>query len=122
VLVSDGFHTVASEPVRVSIPPRPPQVAILHPAQGDAVHIGSPVRLWGVGTASDGRILADEALSWKLDGDPVGSGTEVWADLPEVEGEHRATLRVTDGSQVSEASVIFVATCSGHRPVRLNHA
>jgi hypothetical protein len=121
VLVSDGFHTATSEPVRVKVPPRPPQVAILQPAQDGAVQTGIPVRLWGIGTASDGRILTDEALSWELDGDPAGTGTEVWVDLPEREGEHRAILRAMDGNEVSEASVTFVATCSGHRPTRLHH-
>jgi len=118
-LVSDGFYTAVSEPVHVTVPRRPPQVAILHPVQGGAVQTGSSVRLWGVATASDGRILADEALSWELDGHPAGTGAEAWADLSDLEGEHRAILRAADGGQTSETSVTFVATCSGRRPARL---
>jgi len=121
VLVSDGFHTVTSEPVRVKVPPRPPHVAILLPAQDGVVQTGTPVRLLGIGTTGDGRSLTDEELSWELDGDPVGGGIEVWAEMAEQEGEHRAILRATDGDHVSEASVTFVATCSGHRPTRLYH-
>jgi hypothetical protein len=116
VLVSDGFHTVAAEPVRVEIPPRPPQVAILWPARGGTVKSGQRVRLWGVATASDGRTLSGEALRWELDGESVGAGREVWADLPEGEVEHRAVLRAFDRERVGEMSVTFVATCSGRRP------
>lgn len=120
VLVSDGFYTVAAEPVRVEIPPRPPHIAILWPAQGSAVKIDNLVRLWGMATASDSRTLPGDALRWELDGEPVGNGTEVWTYLPEWEGEHRATLRVLDGNQASESSVTFFATCSGRRPVQLD--
>jgi hypothetical protein len=118
VLVSDGFQTVAADPVRVEIPPRPPQVAILWPAQGSAVKLGTRVRLWGVATASDGRTLPGDALRWELDGEPAGTGNEVWVELPEWEGEHRAILRVLDGNQAGEASVNFFVTCSGRRPAR----
>lgn len=119
VFISDGFHTTAAEPVGVEIPPRAPQPAILWPVQGCAVQTGSPVRLWGVGTTSDGRTLPGEALRWVLDGEPVGTGAELFAELHEREGEHRATLCVTDGELFAEISVTFFATCSGHRPARL---
>lgn len=120
VLVSDGFHSVAAEPVPVEVPRRPPEVAILWPAVGRTVRTGASVRLWGVATASDGRTLPGDALRWELDGEPVGVGTEVWAELPEWEGEHRATLRAADGDLPAEASVVFLATGSGRRPYRLS--
>lgn len=77
------------------------------------------VRLWGVATAGDGRTLSGDTLRWELDGEPVGDGTEVWAELPEWEGEHRATLRANDGDLPAEASVVFLATASGRPPYRL---
>ena len=41
---------------------------------------------------------------------------EAWVELPEWEGEHRATLTVHDASGTATASVIFLATGSGRRP------
>ncbi len=120
VLVSDGFHSAAAEPVPVEVPRRPPQVAILWPAEGRTVRTGTSVRLWGVATASDGRTLPSDALRWELDGEPVGYGPEVWAELPEWEGEHRATLRATHGDLPAEASVVFLATATGRHPYRLS--
>jgi len=119
VLVSDGFYTVESEPVYVDIPVRPPQVAILAPAQGSVHKTGDSVRLLGMAIASDGRALSGEALQWELDGETAGSGNEVWGELAGWDGEHRAILRAVDGDLSGEASVTFLATCSGTRPVRL---
>ena len=113
VLVSDGFYSVVSEPVAVDVPPRPPQVAILWPAEGSTVSTGASLRLWGVAAACDGKTLEGEALRWEIDGEFVGYGSEVWTQLPDWEGEHCATLSATDGSQNGEASVKFMATNSG---------
>jgi hypothetical protein len=118
VLVSDGFHSVAAEPVAVDVSRRSPQVAILWPGEGRTVRTDAVVRLWGIATASDGRTLSGDALRWEIDGEPVGAGPEVWAELPEWEGEHRATLRATDGELSAEASVVFLATATGRRPYR----
>lgn len=117
-LVTDGFHTVAGEPARVAIPRRAPQVAILWPARGAAVRAGHPVRLWGMATASDGRTLDGDELSWELDGERVGPGGDLWAGLGGWEGEHVATLRAREGDLTAEASVVFEATGSGRRPYR----
>jgi hypothetical protein len=122
VFISDGFHTTASDIARVEIPPRPPQVAILWPRPGSAVKVDNQVRLWGTATTSDGCTLGADALTWELDGRPAGVGREVWADVPDWEGEHRATLRADDGKQTSEASVEFFVTCSGRRPRRLSRS
>lgn len=114
VVVSDGFHTTVSDPVRVRIPDRRPEVAILWPAEGCVVRSGLTVRLWGVGTASDGQTLPGDALHWELDGEPVGDGNEVWVELQD-EGEHRVTVRVLAGDHAGEASATFTATATGHR-------
>jgi hypothetical protein len=87
VLVSDGFHSAAA--VSVDVPRHSPQVAILWLADGSIVRTDTNLRLWGVATASDGRTLPGNALHRE----PVGDGSEVWAELPEWEGEHRATLQ-----------------------------
>ena len=118
VIVSDGFNTTLSEPVIVDVPARPPHVAILWPRVSGLAQAGAMVRLWGVATASDGRTLPEDALQWELDGQPAGSGSEVWVDLPDWEGEHCATLRASDGAMQAKASVVFMATHSGQAPYR----
>lgn len=115
IIVSDGFHSVASEPIRLNVPLRTPQVTILWPLVASSVRVHDRVRLWGVATASDGRILLGDALRWELDGEPAGTGAEIWVELPDWEGEHRATLRASDDSLIAEASVSFLASISGRR-------
>ena len=119
VLVSDGFHTTESALVWLDVPARAPQAAILAPAVGGVARSGAPVRLWGVATGSDGRRLADDALEWELDGERVGAGAEVWAELGAWEGEHRCRLRAVDGNGDAVVAVTFLATGSGGRPRRL---
>lgn len=118
VIVSDGFYGTTSDSVTVDIPARPPQVAIMWPVDGSTVRTDEPVRLWGSATSSDGSTLADDAMTWYLDGEAVGHGQEQWVSLPDWDGEHKATLRAVDGQQRGETSVIFNASCSGRRAYR----
>jgi hypothetical protein len=120
VLVSDGFHTTIADTVAVDVPRRAPEVAILWPTDGAVVVAREPVRLWGMATACDGQMVPEESVYWELDGQRVGTGREVWADLGDWEGEHRATLHAADGALVASKSVTFTATCTGRRPVRLD--
>jgi hypothetical protein len=101
----------------VDVPVRVPEVAILSPTAGEAVRTEALLRLWGVGTASDGRQLMGDELRWELDGRFVGAGTEVWLELPEWDGEHRVTLRAMDGNMRGQSSQIFLATRSGKAPI-----
>ncbi len=119
VHVSDGFYGVASEPVQLDVPARDPQGVILFPRERGAVRSGSLLRLRGTATGSDGQALPASASQWTLDGQPVGEGPEAWTELPEWDGEHRATLRVTEGDRSASTSVVFLATCSGTMPYRL---
>ena len=112
-LLTDGFHTVTGEPVRLEVEARPPEVAILWPARGATVRAGRPVRLWGMATASDGRAIADEELRWELDGQHVEPGGDIRLELGSWEGEHVAVLRAHDGERSAEARVVFSATGSG---------
>ena len=113
-----GFHTATGGPVRLDVPRRRPQVAILGPVEGRTVRTDGTVQLWGIVTSSDGRRLPDDAIRWELDGEPVGGGTEVWVELPGWEGEHRCTLVATDSDLRAEASVMFQTTASGRPPHR----
>ena len=113
VIVSDGFYSVTSEAIAVDIPQRPPTAAILWPAAGATVRTDEPVRLWGVATSSNGSVLSAEDMHWYLDGEAVGTGPEVWAALADFDGEHEAKLRVRDGDQWAEVSVVFNSNCNG---------
>jgi hypothetical protein len=79
----------------VTIPRCAPTAAILWPVHGMVARTGDLLRLWGTAT-DDGITLPPECLRWYLDGEPVGTGYEVWVPSPEWEGEHRATLKVGD--------------------------
>jgi hypothetical protein len=114
----EGLHTVISEPIAVTTPDRPPTVAILWPREGNVVMNGEPVRLLGMAVSASGVRLPADALRWTLDGRPAGQGAAAEAELGDWEGEHRASLTVRTDQGTAEASVTFLATCSGDRPLR----
>ena len=107
VLVTDGFHTSTSEAVRLDVPWRPPSVAVLWPRPDAPVQAGTPLRLWGVVTACDGRPLDGELVEWLLDGERVAVGADQWVTLDLPEGEHRAILRANDGQTSAETEIVF---------------
>jgi hypothetical protein len=91
ILVHDGFFSAASEPARVTIPPRAPDVAIMHPAEGQTLYSGRTLNLWASATDSAGEPLPDDAVRWSIDGRDVGAGKELWLESPSA-GEHTATV------------------------------
>lgn len=106
-IVSDGFMTAVSEPISVTVPQRGPVANILWPRSDYPLASDGVVRLWGVGVASDGRLLSGEELQWEMDGELVGTGTEVWADVRQGCCEHKVVMRARDLRWVSEAAVTF---------------
>jgi hypothetical protein len=109
VIVSDGFNTTESEPVSVDIPRYAPTAAILWPRDGATVFSDQPVRLWGLGTASDGRPVNPDDMHWVVDGQRVGSGADLWAALQDCDGNHEALLTVRDGELSTTARVVFAS-------------
>ena len=105
-VVSDGFMTAASEAVSVTVTQRAPVATVIWP-RSDQPLLGDVVRLWGVGTASDGRSLSGDELEWEMDGEPVGTGTELWVDVRPGCCDHEVVLRARDRRWVSETSVKF---------------
>jgi hypothetical protein len=93
VLVHDGFFTSVSEPARVTVAPRAPEVAILHPRDDQTLYAGRTLHLWAAATDAAGEPLPDEACRWSLDSREVGRGKEVWTEAPPA-GEHDAVLTV----------------------------
>ena len=119
IIVSNGFLTSESRPLPVEIPRCAPSAAILWPSEGATVSNSEPLRLWGLGTASDGNAVNSNDLHWIVDGQRVGSGMELWATMQDYDGEHEAILTVHDGELSASARVVFNATCSGRPPQRL---
>jgi hypothetical protein len=113
VLVSDGFHTVASDPVRVEVPWRRPSVAVMWPRAEAPVAAGAPLRLWAAATACDGTALDGEAMQWFLDGERVAVGADQWLRVDLLPGEHRAQVRAHDGQATADAEVVFVVRGPG---------
>ncbi len=114
VLLHDGFHTAYSEPVRIEVPRRPPETAILAPADGAVLVAGAPMRVWGAATDSAGTPLPDESCLWLLDGKEVGRGTDAWVTAPAA-GEHRATLIVRAEGEETRVSSSFTTIRVGER-------
>ncbi len=118
VIVSDGFHAVTSDPVRVEIPRRAPHAAILWPRPGATVRTSEAVRLWGAATGCNGKLLSPDDMQWYLDDEAMGAGVELWVTLPDWDGGHRATLKARDGELVAEVTVVFESSCNGRQPYR----
>ena len=99
LLLHDGFDTVVSEPVSVTVGELPPEVAILSPRDGEMVVRGGSVRLWGAAMQQDGSPLGDEDTAvWSLDGDEAQRGLDTWLDAP-APGEHTLELTVRESSR-----------------------
>jgi hypothetical protein len=93
VLVHDGFFTATSEAVHVTLPVQAPEVAILHPRDGQTLYAGRTLQLWATATDSAGKPLPPESNRWLLDDHEIAHGNEVWWGTP-AEGEHKATFIV----------------------------
>ncbi len=106
LLVHAGFFTAVAEPVPVTIPPRAPQAAILHPEENGILAAGSPLRLWGAVLQPNGEPVAEAWCRWVLDGREVAQGCDAWIDVPE-EGDHGLLLHVRGAQGEAEASVRF---------------
>lgn len=107
VLLHDGFYTAVSEPAGIELPERPPEVAILHPADGQTLEAGRTMHLWGAATDAAGIPLPTEACSWRLNDKDVGKGMELWLEAPPA-GEHRVTFAA--GGPGGEAEVTVCIT------------
>jgi hypothetical protein len=98
VLASDGLNTTSTDSAFFAVPRKPPFASIVTPEDGAQVGVNVPIVLWGVGQdLEDGEIDDDAALEWSVNGQTLGSGSEVILDpgtFPP--GVYEITLTVTD--------------------------
>ena len=108
VLLHDGFFTATSEPVEIELQERPPEVAILHPADGQTLMAGRTMHLWGAATDTGGDPLPTEACSWRVNDKDVGKGMELWLEAPPP-GDHRVTF-IADSAGGKAEDTICITT------------
>jgi hypothetical protein len=109
VMVDDGFDTavMASEPV--SVPHKPPSVAILSPQDGVDLVGGGMLRLWGAASDENGHRLPDEACEWLFAGKPIAKGLDLFVATPPP-GEYEITLRTADRFGEAQTTHKFTVT------------
>lgn len=107
VLLHDGFFTAASEPTRVELPERPPEVAIIHPNDGQTLMAGSTLHLWGSAVDPVGRPLSAETCRWQIDEKDVGKGLELWLEAP-TPGKHSVSLFANDTGGMAKVTVQII--------------
>ncbi|HSL71382.1 MAG TPA: hypothetical protein VK864_14140 [Longimicrobiales bacterium] len=93
LLAHDGFFTAESEMISLELPERAPEIAILHPRNGQTLRIGQPFQVAGNATDTAGNPLPNERLRWSLNGSVIGHGRELWLSQSH-EGRHELTLEV----------------------------
>jgi hypothetical protein len=107
LLAGDGFHTTASESVRVELAERSPALSILTPHEGQVLVAGGSMRLWAAITHGDGGPGRDPVKArWQLDGEAIGEDLDTFIVVPSA-GEHRLELEVFVGDQRAEVSTRY---------------
>lgn len=99
LVAHDGYHSAASDPMRIRIPDRTPDIAILHPRDGYTYPAGQELRLWA--SVTGGAPVPGDTV-WTIDGTEAGRGTDTWAALDA--GQHRISVNV--GGAVATITVI----------------
>jgi hypothetical protein len=103
LMVHDGFQTVTTTTDVVSLPPRPPIVAILYPRSSDQVYAEKQLHLFGTATSAGGGRVADDQATWYVDGKEIARGFDVWVPSPGA-GAHDVRLEVTAGGLTGSAA------------------
>ena len=104
----DGFFTTDAVTDPIQLPDRAPNVTIMHPQADDVFPRAGPLRLWGMADVG-GADVPEDAYVWRIDGEIVAEGSDVWVDPPEP-GTHEVALEVTAADRtVSERVTVTVA-------------
>ena len=115
VMLHDGFSTAVARTRALTVPTRPPTVAIMWPADGATLEPSRAVRLWGAVNGVDGSPIADPDARWSIGRKTVASGLFATID-PLPEGKHRIALRSHGVRTVHAIQVRRAATRSAAPP------
>ena len=103
LLANDGFYTVRKMTDTVTVPDKPPSVAILYPGTGARVYGDRLIHLWGSASSFTSATIDPEAAEWFIDDKPVGKGLDLWVETPGA-GRHYVRLQVTEGGLTGTAT------------------
>lgn len=95
LLANDGVYTVHATTGTVTLPAKPPSVAILYPGAGARVYGDRLIHLWGSASSFAGATIDADAAEWFIDDKPVGKGLDLWVENCAA-GRHRVRLQVTE--------------------------
>ncbi len=97
ILASDGYNTGIATSQSFTVNNRTPVVLVYTPVNGQVYPAGATVILRGGATDPEDGGLTDDALAWRLDNAPAGTGDEVTV-RGLAPGDHTAQLTATDSS------------------------
>ena len=108
VLLHDGFFTTVSDPARIAVRDQGPEIAVLHPREGERLAAEGTLHLWAsAAQLSDEDRVDGDVFRWFLDDREVGRGRELWIEAPPA-GEHEAVLVARGGERPVEQRVRFI--------------
>jgi hypothetical protein len=106
LLAGDGFDTSVSKQVRLRVPDRGSEVAILTPLDGETLVAGHPMRIYGAAADPRGGEDAQQAR-WLIDRNEAASGLDAFVTAPSA-GRHTLELIVGSGRKLARARIGFV--------------
>jgi hypothetical protein len=92
VLATDGLRSDTARSLPFDLPDRPPRIVILTPSPATSLPPDQPLSLLGHAHDPAGRPLADEHLTWSIDGEIVARGRRLAPAGPLSPGTHRVEL------------------------------
>ncbi|HET9323163.1 MAG TPA: PxKF domain-containing protein, partial [Gaiellaceae bacterium] len=116
VTASNGIYESPLTDIGASFPVAPtsksPTAEIVAPYNGATFRVGTTIPYYGTGLDPEDGSLTGSALTWYLDGAPLGQTGTTFDRVAPAPGTHTVTLRATDAQgHISETSVtIHVAT------------
>ncbi len=105
VQATDRFHSAFDQIEPITIEPQPPQAGIAYPLDGRPYAAGGALDLMGFAADFETAQLPEEALTWHLNGEQIGTGSSLRIEMP-AEGQHelRFAAEGTSGL-VGEATI-----------------
>jgi hypothetical protein len=103
LVAHDGFFSFYSEPAKIEISKRPPEVTILHPIDGYTYTADQTLRLWGMAIEGDETSLPTRSGKWLLERKQIAEGLDTFVTLEP--GKYVLTLQVDGEGGTGKAKV-----------------